>query len=418
MNVARPCDDCDVADTSTHVTTDSRNDGWTEPSPTPLALLLLGRSADPDSERGVECPGDLPPASDPDLIERARTARAALGDRAFVLGHHYQREEVIQFADVTGDSFKLAREAAARPGAEFIVFCGVHFMAESADILTADNQAVILPDLAAGCSMADMAAIEQVEDAWDVFTAAGIAETTIPVTYMNSTAAIKAFTGRHGGTICTSSNAEVSLRWAFERGERVFFLPDQHLGRNTAVLELGLSLDDCIVFDPHKPGGGVSAEQLRNARVVLWRGHCSVHGRFTAETVDLVRDRVPGVSVLVHPECQYEVVQKADYVGSTEYIIATLAAAEPGTAWAIGTELNLVKRLALAHPDKEVVFLDRTVCFCSTMNRIDLPHLVWSLEQLVAGNIVNRIVVDDDTAHWAHVALDRMLALPAKATKD
>jgi len=412
------CDDCEVADTPTDAPADSRTGGWTDPTPTPLALLLLGHDADPDSERGVECPGDLPPASDPDLVERARTARAALGDRAFVLGHHYQREEVIQFADVTGDSFKLAREAAARPDAEYIVFCGVHFMAESADILTSDRQAVILPDLAAGCSMADMAAIEQVEDAWDVLVDAGVADSTIPVTYMNSTAAIKAFTGRHGGTICTSSNAEVSLRWAYERGDRVLFLPDQHLGRNTAVRALGLSLDDCVVFDPHKPGGGVSAEALRNARMILWRGHCSVHGRFTVDAVDEVRRRVPGVNVLVHPECQYDVVEMADYVGSTEYIIKAVNEAAPGTAWAIGTELNLVKRLALAHPDKQVIFLDRTVCFCSTMNRIDLPHLVWALEQLVAGNVVNRITVDDDTSHWAGVALDRMLALPAYATKD
>ncbi len=399
-------------------TTGSALEGWVDPPPTPLALLLLGRGADPDSERGVECPGDLPPASDPDLIDRARAARAALGERAFILGHHYQREEVIQFADITGDSYKLASEAAARPDAEFIIFCGVHFMAESADILTADNQAVILPDLAAGCSMADMAAIAQVEDCWDVLTAAGVAETTIPVTYMNSTAAIKGFTGRHGGTICTSSNAEVSLRWAYERGEKVLFMPDQHLGRNTAVRQLGLSLEECIVFDPHKPGGGVTTEQLRDAKMILWRGHCSVHGRFSPDAVDEVRERVPGVNVLVHPECQYEVVEKADFVGSTEYIIKALNAAEPGTAWAIGTELNLVKRLALAHPDKQIMFLERSVCFCSTMNRIDLPHLVWSLEQLVAGNVVNRIVVDDDTSHWARVALDRMLALPAKGSKD
>ena len=295
------------------------SEGWVDPPPTPLALLLLGRGADPDSERGVECPGDLPPASDPDLIDRARTARAALGDRAFILGHHYQREEVIQFADITGDSYKLASEAAARPDAEFIVFCGVHFMAESADILTADNQAVILPDLAAGCSMADMAAIAQVEDCWAVLTSAGVADTTIPVTYMNSTAAIKGFTGRHGGTICTSSNAEVSLRWAYEHGEKVLFMPDQHLGRNTAVRQLGLSLEDCIVFDPHKAGGGVTTEQLRDAKMILWRGHCSVHGRFSPDAVDEVRERVPGVNVLVHPECQYEVVEKADFVGSTEY---------------------------------------------------------------------------------------------------
>jgi quinolinate synthase len=385
---------------------------FAEPTPTPLALLLLGRGADPDSERGVECPGDLPAASDPDLVARARAAKEKLGDRVFVLGHHYQRDEVIQFADVTGDSFKLARDAAARPEAEYVVFCGVHFMAESADILTGPEQAVILPDLAAGCSMADMAAIGQVEDAWDVLADAGITDVTIPITYMNSTAAIKAFTGRNRGAVCTSSNARRALEWAFEQGEKIFFLPDQHLGRNTAVLELGLSLDDCVLYDPHKPQGGLTADQLRAAKVILWKGHCSVHGRFALDSVVDVRERIPGVNVLVHPECKHEVVTAADYVGSTEFIIKTLDAAPAGSAWAIGTELNLVKRLALAHPDKQVVFLDKTVCFCSTMNRIDLPHLVWALENLVEGNVVNRIEVDPDVAHWARVALDRMLALP------
>jgi quinolinate synthase len=382
-------------------------------TPSPLALLLLGREADPNSERGVECPGDLPVASDPDLVERAAAAKAALGDRVFILGHHYQRDEVIAFADVTGDSFKLAQQAAAHPEAEFIVFCGVHFMAESADILTADTQQVVLPDLAAGCSMADMAAIAQVEDAWDVLTDAGIVDVTVPVTYM------KAFTGRNGGTVCTSSNARTALEWAYEQGSKVLFLPDQHLGRNTAVRELGLSLDDCVVFDPHRPGGGLTVEQLRDARMILWKGHCSVHGRFTVECVDDVRKRVPGVRVLVHPECTYEVVSKADLVGSTEFIIRTVEAAPPGSAWAIGTELNLVKRLAQAHPEQQIVYLDKTVCFCSTMNRIDLPHLVWSLESLVAGNVVNRIDVDDEVTRWARVALDRMLALPGPgAVKD
>ena len=391
---------------------------FVEPAPTPLALLLLGRGADPASERGVECPGDLPAASDPDLVARGRAAKAALGDRVFVLGHHYQRDEVIEFADVTGDSFKLAREAAARPEAEFIVFAGVHFMAESADILTGPDQAVILPDLAAGCSMADMAAIGQVEDAWDVLSDAGIADVTIPVTYMNSTAAIKAFTGRHHGTVCTSSNARRALEWAFEQGEKVFFLPDQHLGRNTAVLELGLTLDDCVVFDPHRPGGGLTTDQLRAAKVILWKGHCSVHGRFSLDSVIDVRQRVPGVQVLVHPECKHEVVVAADLVGSTEFIIRTVEAAPAGSAWAIGTELNLVKRLALAHPEQTIVFLDKTVCFCATMNRIDLPHLVWALENLVAGNVVNQISVDPEVARWAGVALDRMLALPGAAPRD
>jgi quinolinate synthase len=385
-----------------------------------LPLLLLGRGSDPGSERGVECPGDLPPASDPDLVERAQRAKDALGERLFVLGHHYQRDEVIQFADVTGDSFKLAREAAARPDAEFIVFCGVHFMAESADILTAEDQQVILPDLAAGCSMADMARLQQVEEAWERFEDAGVAADVVPITYMNSSADIKSFCGRHEGAVCTSSNAERALTWAFEQRERgagkVLFLPDQHLGRNTAVLELGLTLDDCVVIDPHRPDFGVTDDELRAARMLLWRGHCSVHGRFSAACVDDVRERVPGVNVLVHPECTHEVVTKADYVGSTEYIISMLEAAEPGSAWAIGTELNLVKRLALQFPDKNVVFLDDTVCFCATMNRIDLPHLVWSLENLVEGRVVNRIEVDDDVAHWARVALDRMLALPGGTT--
>lgn len=295
--------------------------------PTPLALLLLGREADPKSERGVECPGDLPSPSDPDLVERARAAKAKLGDKVFVLGHHYQRDEVIQFADVTGDSFKLARDAAARPEAEYIVFCGVHFMAESADILTGDDQKVVLPDLAAGCSMADMATAEQVAECWDVLTEAGVAEQVVPVSYMNSSADIKAFTGKHGGTICTSSNAQRALEWAFQQGEKVLFLPDQHLGRNTAVRDMGMSLDDCVVYNPHKPNGGLSAEELRAAKMILWRGHCSVHGRFSLDSVNDVRERIPGVNVLVHPECRHEVVAAADYVGSTEYIIKALEAA-------------------------------------------------------------------------------------------
>ncbi|MFJ5109249.1 quinolinate synthase NadA [Streptomyces sp. NPDC088551] len=382
--------------------------------PTPVALLLLGREADPRSERGVECPGDLPSPSDPDLVERARAAKEKLGDKVFVLGHHYQRDEVIQFADVTGDSFKLARDAAARPDAEYIVFCGVHFMAESADILTGDDQKVVLPDLAAGCSMADMATAEQVAECWDVLTEAGIAERVVPVSYMNSSADIKAFTGKHGGTICTSSNAERALNWAFEQGDKVLFLPDQHLGRNTAVRDLGMSLEDCVLYNPHKPNGGLTEQELRDAKMILWRGHCSVHGRFSLDSVRDVRERIPGVNVLVHPECKHEVVAAADYVGSTEYIIKALEAAPAGSKWAIGTELNLVQRLAnrFAAEDKEIVFLDRTVCFCSTMNRIDLPHLVWTLESLAEGNEVNRIQVDKETADFAQLALERMLALP------
>ncbi|WNE96103.1 quinolinate synthase NadA [Streptomyces luomodiensis] len=382
--------------------------------PTPLALLLLGREADPRSERGVECPGDLPAPSDPDLVARARAAKEKLGDKVFVLGHHYQRDEVIEFADVTGDSFKLAREAAARPDAEYIVFCGVHFMAESADILTNDAQQVVLPDLAAGCSMADMATAEQVAECWEVLTEAGVADVTVPVSYMNSSADIKAFTGRHGGTICTSSNAQRALEWAFQQGEKVLFLPDQHLGRNTAVRDLGMSLEDCVVYNPHKPNGGLTPEQLRAATMILWRGHCSVHGRFSLDSVNDVRERIPDVNVLVHPECKHEVVAAADHVGSTEYIIKALEAAPAGSKWAIGTELNLVRRLAnrFADQGKEIVFLDKTVCFCSTMNRIDLPHLVWALESLVDGKVVNRIQVDKETEHFAKLALERMLALP------
>ncbi|NDE71340.1 MAG: quinolinate synthase subunit A [Actinobacteria bacterium] len=335
-------------------------------------LLLLGANSDLSSERGVSCTGELPPASDPNLVDRAKRARSALGERAMVLGHHYQRDEVIEFADITGDSFKLAQSAADNRGAELIIFCGVHFMAESADILTAE----------------------------------------IPVTYMNSSAAIKSFTGENGGTICTSSNAERAMRWAFDQGQKVFFLPDQHLGRNTAVLKLGLSLDECVVWNPWKPRGGLTDEAILKAKVILWRGHCSVHGRFSIDNIEEMRKRIPGVNILVHPECQHDVVKNADYVGSTESIIKTVSAAPAGSAWAVGTELNLVKRLAANNPDKKVVFLDKTVCYCSTMNRIDLPHLVWAMETLVEGRIINQIKVDEKTSHFARVALERMLALP------
>ena len=346
------------------------------------------------SEKGTTCPGDLPPASDPELVERARAARAALGERLFVLGHHYQRDEVIQFADARGDSFRLAQQAAARPEAEFIVFCGVHFMAESADVLTAAHQQVVLPDLAAGCSMADMATYAQVDEAWEILQE-WVPGGVVPLTYMNSSAAIKGFTGREGGAVCTSSNAARAMSWAFQRAERVLFLPDQHLGRNTAIAM------------------GLDPERVRAARVLLWRGHCSVHHRFLPEHVDLVRQRIPGVRVLVHPECRHEVVAKADEVGSTERIIKVVEASPPGAKWAVGTELNLVHRLAAEHPDKTIAFLDRTVCFCSTMNRIDLPHLVWALEELVAGRVPNRVQVDPVTRADALVALERMLALPS-----
>ncbi len=381
-------------------------------SATPLAqLLLLGQGSDLSSERGVSCTGDLPDASDPTLVARAIAAKKALGSQVMILGHHYQRDEVIQFADITGDSFKLAQAAAQQSSAEYIIFCGVHFMAESADILTAPHQKVILPDLAAGCSMADMATAAQVQQCWESLEKLGVASKTVPVTYMNSSAAIKSFTGEHGGTICTSSNAEKSLNWAFGKAEKVLFLPDQHLGRNTAVNDLGLSLSDCVVWNPWKPQGGLTFDEIHNAKMILWRGHCSVHGRFTKESIDEFRVRIPEINVIVHPECQNEVVTAADFVGSTEKIIKIVSEAAPGTQWAVGTELNLVSRLAAANPDKKVYFLDRTVCYCSTMNRIDLPHLVWTLESLVAGKVVNEITVDSETARYSKMALEQMLAL-------
>jgi quinolinate synthase len=375
-------------------------------------LLLLGSESDLNSERGVSCDGQLPAASDPQLVDRARVARKALGAKAMVLGHHYQRDEVIAFADIRGDSFKLAQAAADNSAAEFIFFCGVHFMAESADILTTKNQKVILPDLAAGCSMADMATASQVADCWQVLEKLGVAKKTIPITYMNSSAAIKAFTGKNHGAVCTSSNAARAMKWAFEKGEKILFLPDQHLGRNTAVLSLGLTLADCVIYNPWKPNGGLTDEQIKNAKVILWRGHCSVHGRFTVKNIDDVRVKLSGVKVLVHPECQHDVVSNADVVGSTEMIIKTVSDSPAGSKWAIGTELNLVQRLANENPDKQIVFLDKAVCYCSTMNRIDLPHLVWAMESLVNGRLINQIKVEDEVAKYAKVALDQMLALP------
>ena len=375
-------------------------------------LLLLGQQKDLNSERGVSCDGQLPAASDPNLVERAKAARSALGSKAMILGHHYQRDEVIAFADIRGDSFKLAQAAADNRDAEFIFFCGVHFMAESADILTSKNQKVILPDLAAGCSMADMATASQVHDCWQVLNKLGVARKTIPITYMNSSAAIKSFTGENHGAVCTSSNAMRAMKWAFEKGEKVLFLPDQHLGRNTAVLSLGLKLEDCVLWNPWKPNGGLTDDQIKKAKVILWRGHCSVHGRFSVENINQVRAKIAGVKVLVHPECQHDVVSNADVVGSTEMIIKTVKESAAGSKWAVGTELNLVQRLAHENPDKQVVFLDKTVCYCSTMNRIDLPHLVWVMESLVNGRLENQIVVEEKIAKWAKVALERMLALP------
>jgi len=375
-------------------------------------LLLQKGERDLNSERGVSCDGELPAASDPQLVERAKAARAALGSKAMVLGHHYQRDEVIAFADIRGDSFKLAQAAADNSAAEFIFFCGVHFMAESADILTTPNQKVILPDLSAGCSMADMATASQVNDCWQVLSKLGVAAKTIPITYMNSSAAIKAFTGKNNGAVCTSSNAARAMKWAFENGEKILFLPDQHLGRNTAVLSLGLTLNDCVLWNPWKPNGGLTDDQIKKSKVILWRGHCSVHGRFSVQNITDVKQQVPGIKVLVHPECQHEVVSNADVVGSTEMIIKTVRESAPGSKWAIGTELNLVSRLANENLDKQVVFLDKTVCYCSTMNRIDLPHLVWVMESLVSGRLVNQIKVEAEVAKYAKVALERMLALP------
>jgi quinolinate synthase len=375
-------------------------------------LLLQKGERDLNSERGVSCDGELPAASDPQLVERAKAARAALGSKAMVLGHHYQRDEVIAFADIRGDSFKLAQAAADNSEAEFIFFCGVHFMAESADILTTLNQKVILPDLSAGCSMADMATASQVNDCWQVLSKLGVAAKTIPITYMNSSAAIKAFTGKNNGAVCTSSNAARAMKWAFENGEKILFLPDQHLGRNTAVLSLGLTLNDCVLWNPWKPNGGLTDDQIKKSKVILWRGHCSVHGRFSVQNITDVKQQVPGIKVLVHPECQHEVVSNADVVGSTEMIIKTVRESAPGSKWAIGTELNLVSRLANENLDKQVVFLDKTVCYCSTMNRIDLPHLVWVMESLVSGRLVNQIKVEAEVAKYAKVALERMLALP------
>jgi quinolinate synthase len=375
-------------------------------------LLLLGEGRDLQSERGVSCDGQLPAASDPKLVERAITARAKLGDQAMILGHHYQRDEVIDFADIRGDSFKLAQAAANNSGAKYIFFCGVHFMAESADILTTPAQQVILPDLSAGCSMADMASAVQVNDCWAQLEKLNLSNKTIPITYMNSSAAIKAFTGKNGGAVCTSSNAERAMKWAFEKGEKILFLPDQHLGRNTAVLKLGLSLNDCVIWNPWKNNGGLTEDQIRKAKVILWRGHCSVHGRFSVDNIKDARTKLPDVKILVHPECQHEVVSAADVVGSTEMIIQTIEKAPAGSSWAIGTELNLVQRLANENPDKNVIFLDKTICYCSTMNRIDLPHLVWAMESLVNGKVVNQISVSPEIAKHAKVALERMLALP------
>jgi quinolinate synthase len=352
--------------------------------------------------------------SDDAMDVRIAAAKAALGERLVILGHHYQRDEVIKFADYTGDSFKLARSIALHPKADYIVFCGVHFMAESADILALPHQRVILPDLAAGCSMADMVAPDQLETCWSELEQMGIAARVVPVTYINSAAAIKAFVGERGGTICTSSNAQASLEWAWSQNEKVLFLPDQHLGRNTAW-KMGVSLDDMVVWDPFEPFGGLTNEQVERAKLILWKGHCSVHVRFTAKQIEAVRQQYPGVRVIVHPEVPFDVLRAADDSGSTEYILRTVREAPAGTAWAVATEIHLVHRLAEeVEPDKTVISLDQVGCLCSTMFRVSPNHLLWVLEGLLDGEVHNEIVVSDEQQKWARIALERMLSIKGR----
>jgi len=353
-------------------------------------------------------PDDYTRATEDELAERIEKAKAVLGDRLLILGHHYQRDEVIRWADKIGDSFKLARFAQENDHATDIVFCGVHFMAESADVLTGDHQRVILPDLNAGCSMADMANIDQVEEAWDEIAGVTAIDRVIPITYMNSSAALKAFVGRNGGAVCTSSNARAVLEWAFQRGDKVLFFPDQHLGRNTGYA-MGFTEADMRVWNPRFDLGGLEERDVKESTFLLWKGHCSVHQRFTPDHVQAARAEHPDVEIIVHPECAHEVVELADKVGSTERIQAWVAEAPAGTTMAIGTEIHMVQRLAREHPDKTIFSLDPLICPCSTMFRIDAPHLAWVLESLVQGEVVNQITVDADTSEWARVALQRML---------
>jgi quinolinate synthase len=349
--------------------------------------------------------------SDEEMDRRIAAAKATLGRRLVILGHHYQRDEVIKFADYIGDSYKLAGQVSRHPDAEFIVFCGVHFMAESADVLSGAHQQVILPDLAAGCSMADMAAPDQLEQCWADLEQMLGDSTIIPVTYINSAASIKAFCGEHGGVVCTSSNAAATLKWAWERGEKILFLPDQHLGRNTAY-KMGVPLDQMVVWDPNEIWGGLEPDPVKQARIILWKGHCSVHARFTARHVDQVRAQHPGIRVIVHPEVPWDVVQAADDSGSTEYIIKTIKESPVGSTWAVGTEVHLVNRLAgQVQPDRTVMSLEPFGCLCSTMFRVSPNHLLWVLEGLVAGEVHNRIVVPEAEKHWTKVALDRMLSI-------
>jgi len=364
----------------------------------------------PEIEAGVGCDFDsylLVP--DNALDDRIAAAKARLGRDVVILGHHYQRDEVIKFADFRGDSLKLSFQASQAEG-RYIIFCGVHFMAESADILRREHQTVILPDLNAGCSMADMADIGQVEACWSELSSLVDPRKIIPVTYMNSTAAIKAFTGEHGGSVCTSTNATEVMKWTFESGEKVLFLPDEHLGRNTGY-RMGIPLDQMIVWDPYQEYGGNTPEAIRNSRIILWKGYCSVHQRFTPQQVDRVRREHPGIRVIAHPECRFEVAQAADQIGSTEGIIKAIQASPSGTKWAVGTEIHLVNRLSKELKNHKVISLDPSVCVCTTMFRITPQHLLWALENLGEGNVVNRISVDERTRHHARLALDRMLAL-------
>ncbi len=344
-----------------------------------------------------------------ELDERITCAKRDLGSRLVILGHHYQRDEVVKFADYRGDSLRLSQLAAQRREAEYIVFCGVHFMAESADILSGDHQTVILPDLHAGCSMADMADLEQVEVCWEALSAVNSGKIT-PVTYINSTAAIKAFVGKNGGAVCTSSNARKVTEWALARGEKALFIPDEHLGRNTGFA-LGLSFEQMPVWDPRQEDGGLTESEIRAARIYLWKGHCSVHQRFRPEHVDRVRQKNPGIRVIAHPECSWEVCQAADEVGSTEYLLKRIREAPPGSAWAVGTEIHMIRRMANEHPDQLIISLDDCVCMCSTMFRISPQHLCWVLESLRSGEVVNRISVDPETKRWALDALNRMLEI-------
>lgn len=347
---------------------------------------------------------------DAEMARRIAAARETLGSRLVILGHHYQRDEVIRFADLTGDSFGLARQIANRPEADYIVFCGVHFMAESADVLRASHQKVILPDLAAGCSMADMVEPDQLETCWEELSQMGITG-VVPVTYINSAAAIKSSVGERGGTVCTSSNARATLEWAFARGEKILFLPDQHLGRNTAY-KMGVPLDEMVVWDPAEIFGGLEPEQVQRARMILWKGHCSVHTRFTVRQIEAIRAQHPGVRVIVHPEVPWDVVQAADDSGSTEYIIKTVKGSPEGSVWAVGTEVHLVNRLANeVAPARTVLSLDQFGCLCSTMFRVSPNHLLWILEELIEGRVHNQITVPDEQKHWTRVALDRMLSI-------